>query len=125
MLAREVLAGLLECFCELDRRIQHYNDYVDDVIDAMVRMMRTDRGVTGSVNIGNATEVSMLALAEKVLTVTESRSRIRFAPLPPDDPRQRRPDLALANQRLDWQLTVGLDDGLKKTIAHFRRALSV
>jgi UDP-glucuronate decarboxylase len=98
--------------------------YVDDLIDGIVRMMRTERGFTGPVNLGNATEFSMLELAERVITLTESSSRIRFAPLPADDPRQRKPDLALAKSALDWQPKVNLADGLKETIAYFRRSLN-
>jgi UDP-glucuronate decarboxylase len=97
--------------------------YVDDLIDGIVRMMRTERGFTGPVNLGNATEFSMLELAERVITLTESSSRIRFAPLPADDPRQRKPDLALAKSALDWEPKVNLADGLKETIAYFKRTL--
>jgi UDP-glucuronate decarboxylase len=99
--------------------------YVDDLIEAMVRMMGTGREFTGPVNLGNPAEFTMLALAEKVLTLTESRSRIRFAPLPEDDPRQRRPDLGLAASALDWAPRVSLEDGLKETVAYFRRALKL
>jgi UDP-glucuronate decarboxylase len=97
--------------------------YVDDLIEAIVRMMQTDADFTGPVNIGNPTEFTMLALAERVLSLARSKSRIVFAPLPGDDPRQRKPDLTLARKELGWQPTVSLEDGLKETIAYFRRVL--
>jgi len=95
--------------------------YVDDLVDAMFRMMNSAEGFTGPVNIGNPGEFTMLELAEKVITQTGSRSRIEFQPLPPDDPRQRRPDISLAKKELGWEPRVALDDGLKETIAYFRR----
>jgi UDP-glucuronate decarboxylase len=98
--------------------------YVDDLIDGMVRLMRSDADLTGPINLGNSGEFTMLELGEKVLKLAESRSRIRFAPLPADDPRQRRPDLTLAREKLGWQPSVSLEDGLKETIAYFRRVLS-
>jgi UDP-glucuronate decarboxylase len=97
--------------------------YVDDLIEGVIRMMRTETGLTGPVNLGNAVEFTMLSLAETVLSLTGSRSRLRFAPLPADDPRQRKPDLSLAEQHLQWQPAVGMHDGLKETIAYFRRTL--
>jgi len=98
--------------------------YVDDLIDGLVRMMDTRRGFTGPVNLGNPTEFSMLELAERVIRLTRSRSRIRFKPLPEDDPKQRRPDIALASRHLKWKPRVALDDGLKETIRYFRKVLS-
>jgi UDP-glucuronate decarboxylase len=98
--------------------------YVDDLIDGIVRMMRSPAEMTGPVNLGNPGEFTMLELAEKVLKLAESSSRIRFAPLPADDPRQRRPDLTLAGRELDWRPKVALEDGLKETIAYFRRLLN-
>jgi len=97
--------------------------YVDDLIEGVIRMMRTETGLTGPVNLGNAVEFTMLSLAETVLSLTGSHSRLRFAPLPADDPRQRKPDLSLAEQHLQWQPAVGMHDGLKETIAYFRRTL--
>jgi UDP-glucuronate decarboxylase len=98
--------------------------YVDDLIDAMVRMMHTDDGFTGPVNVGNPHEFTMLELAEKVLQLTGSRSRLVFRPLPSDDPRQRKPDIALARQALQgWEPRIGLDEGLGRTIDYFRSAL--
>lgn len=97
--------------------------YVDDLIDGIVRMMHSRTEVTGPINLGNPGEFTMLELAEKVIAQTGSKSRIRFAPLPADDPRQRKPDLAFARQELAWEPKVSLDDGLKETIAYFRRLL--
>jgi UDP-glucuronate decarboxylase len=97
--------------------------YVDDLTEAFVRMMATERGFTGPVNIGNPGEFSMLELAEHVLRLTGSRSRLSFKPLPTDDPRQRQPDIALAREKLGWEPRVALEDGLKETIAFFRELL--
>lgn len=97
---------------------------MDDLIDGVVRMMRSGVTMTGPVNLGNPGEFTMLELAERVLKLAQSRSRIRFAPLPADDPRQRRPDLTLAERELGWRPTVALEDGLKETIAYFRRLLN-
>jgi len=98
--------------------------YVDDLVEAMLRMMDSREGFTGPVNIGNPGEFTMLELAEKVLQLTGSKSRLVHLPLPADDPRQRQPDIALAKQELDgWQPTVALDDGLRETVAYFRKLL--
>jgi UDP-glucuronate decarboxylase len=99
--------------------------YVDDLIDGMLRMMATDVGVTGPINLGNATEFTILELAETVLRMTNSRSKIVFRPLPLDDPRQRQPDLSLARAVLGWEPRTRLEDGLKPTIAHFRDILGL
>ncbi len=95
--------------------------YVDDLIEAMLRMMNTPDDVTGPINIGNPGEFSMKELAQEVLELTGSSSRIIHLPIPADDPRQRRPDLELANRVLHWEPTVSLHDGLKKTIAYFEQ----
>lgn len=97
--------------------------YVDDLIDAMLRMMSTENGFPGPVNIGNPDEFTMLELAELVLKLTNSKSKLEFKALPQDDPRQRRPDIEQARQKLAWQPTVSLQDGLKETVMYFRRAL--
>lgn len=99
--------------------------YVDDLIEAMLRMMDSASGFPGPVNIGNPGEFSMRELAEKVLTLTGSRSKLVFQPLPSDDPKQRQPDISLARERLGWEPVVSLDDGLKQTIAWFRRLFSL
>lgn len=95
--------------------------YVDDLIEAMVRMMDTPDDFTGPVNIGNPGEFTMLELAEKIVRMTGSRSKLQFLPLPADDPKQRRPDITLASERLGgWRPVVTLDAGLEKTIEYFR-----
>jgi UDP-glucuronate decarboxylase len=97
--------------------------YVDDLVEGFVRMMDTPEGVTGPINLGNPGEYTMLELAEKVLKLTDSNSKLVFKPLPQDDPRQRKPDITLAQQHLGWKPGVPLDEGLCKTIAYFRQAL--
>ena len=94
--------------------------YVDDLIEAMLLMMASPADFTGPVNVGNPTEFTMLQLAETVLRLTASTSKLVFKPLPQDDPRQRKPDISLANKVLGWLPRVSLDDGLKETIAYFR-----
>jgi UDP-glucuronate decarboxylase len=98
--------------------------YVDDLIDGMVRMMDSEKGFCGPVNLGNPGEFTMIELAEKVLRSTGSKSRLVKKPLPPDDPRQRKPDISLAGSKLGWQPKVSLDDGLKETIAYFKKLLA-
>jgi UDP-glucuronate decarboxylase len=97
--------------------------YVDDLIDGLIRMMDAPDGFTGPVNLGNPSEFSMLELAEKIVGLTGSRSDIVFKPLPQDDPLQRRPDISLARERLHWEPTTELEEGLKETIAYFRDIL--
>ena len=94
--------------------------YVDDLVEAMIRTMATDRDVTGPINIGNPGEFSIRELAELVIELTGSRSRIVARPLPPDDPKQRRPDIAEAERLLGWQPRIQLREGLGRTIAYFR-----
>ena len=96
--------------------------YVDDLVEGMVRMMETDDSFTGPVNIGNPGEFTMLELAQKVIELTGSASKIVFEPLPQDDPRQRKPDITLAHEKLGgWQPSIKLDEGLGKTIEYFKR----
>ena len=97
--------------------------YVDDLIDGMVRLMNSRDGFTGPVNIGNPNEFTMLELAEAVLKQVGGASKLRFEPLPSDDPRQRQPDISLAKSELDWTPKVELEDGLKETIAYFRQII--
>lgn len=97
--------------------------YVDDLVDGMVRMMNSREGFAGPVNLGNPREFTMLELAEKVLSLTDSRSQIVFCDLPQDDPTQRRPVIELAKRELGWKPVVALDEGLKKTIAYFDKVL--
>ncbi|MBP3983672.1 SDR family oxidoreductase [Pseudoxanthomonas helianthi] len=100
--------------------------YVDDLVEAMQRMMDTEAGFTGPVNIGNPGEYSMLELAEKILSLVGGTSKLRFEPLPSDDPRQRQPDIALAKEKLGgWAPSVPLEEGLKRTIAYFRERLGM
>jgi UDP-glucuronate decarboxylase len=99
--------------------------YVDDLIEGMLRMMATDTGFTGPVNLGNPTEFTMLELAETILRLTGSGSRIVHQPLPADDPRQRKPDIALARSVLQWEPRTKLEDGLQPTIAYFRQLLDL
>ncbi len=98
--------------------------YISDLIDALVRIMNAE-DFSGPVNIGNPTEFSVLELAEKVLALTGSQSRIAHKPLPSDDPVRRCPDISLAKSRLGWEPRVGLEDGLRKTIAYFRENLGI
>jgi UDP-glucuronate decarboxylase len=93
--------------------------YVDDLIEAMIRMMAKD--CAGPINIGNPGEFTMLELAQRVLELTGSKSEIVFLPLPADDPRQRRPDISVAKQVLDWEPKIELDEGLIRTIRYFER----
>ncbi|MCG6940975.1 MAG: SDR family oxidoreductase [Thiohalocapsa sp.] len=110
-----------------DRPLTIYGDgkqtrsfcYVDDLVNALIRLMATDAGVIGPMNLGNPSEFSMLELARKVIDHTGSGAEIVFEPLPTDDPRQRRPDIAFARRTLDWQPRTCLDDGLVSTIAYF------
>ena len=98
--------------------------YVDDLIEGMLRMMDSGEGFTGPVNLGNPGEFTMLELAENIIRLTGSRSKLVFQPLPQDDPRQRQPDIALAEDKLGWTPKVKLEDGLKETIAYFRKSLN-
>lgn len=97
---------------------------VDDLIDGMIRLMQTDRDVTGPINLGNPQEITIRELAELVIELTGSRSQICEKPLPQDDPRQRCPDISLAKAVLDWEPTTPLAQGLRKTISYFENALS-
>ena len=97
--------------------------YVDDLIEGFIRLMNTEAGFTGPINLGNPGEFSMRELAEKVVLLTASKSKLVFMPLPEDDPKQRQPDITLAKSKLDWTPAVALEDGLKETIAYFRMLL--
>jgi UDP-glucuronate decarboxylase len=99
--------------------------YVDDLIEALIRMMSSGVDLPGPINIGNPSEFTMLELAEKIIRFAASKSQIVHLPLPSDDPKQRQPDISLARDKLKWEPRVNLDDGLKETIAYFRRTLSV
>jgi len=97
--------------------------YVDDLIEGMIKLMKSPEDFIGPVNIGNPNEFSMIELAELVLRLVGKSSSIVFMPLPQDDPRQRKPDITLAKSKLDWQPHVSLEDGLKETIAYFKKRL--
>jgi UDP-glucuronate decarboxylase len=97
--------------------------YRDDLIEGFLRLMATDDSVTGPVNLGNPHEIPVRELAERVLRLTGSKSKIVFMPLPQDDPMQRCPDITLAKTLLDWEPRTALDEGLEKTIAYFRTLL--
>jgi UDP-glucuronate decarboxylase len=96
--------------------------YVDDLISGMMKLMNTD-GVTGPINIGNPGEFTIRELAEKVIELTGSSSKILFMPLPSDDPRQRRPDISIAKEKLGWEPRISLEDGLRRTIEYFKNNL--
>ena len=93
--------------------------YVDDLIDGFLRLMQSDDDFTGPVNLGNPVEFNMIELAEQVKELTNSKSEIKYEPLPEDDPRQRQPDITLAKEKLDWEPKVPLREGLEKTIVYF------
>jgi len=98
--------------------------YVDDLVDGIVRLMNSGDDLVGPVNLGNPTEFTIRELAEQVLRLTGGTSTLRFEPLPQDDPRQRKPDISLARERLGWTPTIPLEDGLLRTIDYFRRTLA-
>jgi UDP-glucuronate decarboxylase len=97
--------------------------YVDDMIDGLVRLMQTPDDFTGPVNVGNPNEFTIRQLAEKVIELTGSKSKLEFRPLPSDDPLQRQPDISLARSALGWEPKVRLEDGLRKAIEYFRTLL--
>ncbi len=97
--------------------------YVDEMIDGFIRLMETDETVTGPINLGNPVEFSIRELAEMTVRLTGSRSPIEYRPLPLDDPRQRRPDITRAKQKLGWEPVIGLEEGLARTIEYFRKLL--
>jgi len=97
--------------------------YADDLIDGLIRLMDSPDDFTGPVNLGNPAEFSIRQLAEEVIELTGTKSRIVFKPLPSDDPKQRQPDIALAKEKLNWQPTVPLTEGLSRTIEYFKTVL--
>ena len=98
--------------------------YVDDLIDGLIKMMGTSEGFTGPVNVGNPREFTMIDLAQLVIKLTSSKSKLVFRPLPEDDPRQRRPDITLARKELGWEPKVDLETGVGRTIEYFRGLLA-
>ncbi|MDP2799038.1 MAG: SDR family oxidoreductase [Deltaproteobacteria bacterium] len=97
--------------------------YVDDMIEAFIRLMDSPDDLTGPVNLGNQGEFTILELAQKIIGLTKSKSRIVFKPLPQDDPIQRQPDITLAREKLGWEPKIGLEEGLKQTIIYFENLL--
>jgi len=97
--------------------------YCDDLIEGMVRLMNSSNDITGPINIGNPSEFTILQLAQKVIELTGSKSKIIYKPLPQDDPMQRKPVIDLAKEKLGWEPKIALEDGLKKTIAYFDQLL--
>jgi len=98
--------------------------YVDDLIEGMIKMMNNDQNFIGPVNIGNPGEFTIKELAEKILEmIPESKSKIIYKDLPQDDPKQRQPDIKLAKEKLDWEPSINLEEGLKKTIDYFRQVI--
>ena len=97
--------------------------YVDDMVEGLIRLMNSPDETTGPVNLGNPVEFTILELAQKVITLTGSASELIYKPLPQDDPRQRKPDIALARETLQWEPSVELEDGLKNTITYFEQLL--
>ena len=98
--------------------------YVDDLIEGMIRLMNSREGFTGPVNVGNPGEFTIKELAEKVIEMTDSDSRIIYKELPVDDPTQRKPDISLAKKELGWEPKVMLDEGLEKTIEYFKSRIN-
>jgi UDP-glucuronate decarboxylase len=99
--------------------------YADDLIEGFVRMMASSKEVTGPINMGNPGEFTMIELAQAILKQVGGESKLVFKPLPQDDPKQRRPDITLANQYLDWEPMIHLEAGLEKTIAYFKKFLAL
>jgi UDP-glucuronate decarboxylase len=98
--------------------------YADDLVEGFIRLMNSPDSVVGPINLGNPGEFTMIELAEKVLRLTGSKSKLVNMPLPEDDPKQRRPDISKAKQHLDWEPTVALEQGLERTIAYFKEAIA-
>ena len=97
--------------------------YVDDLIEGILSFMDSDSNVNGPINLGNNAEFTMIELAEKVLKLTKSKSKLVFCPLPSDDPRQRQPDLSSAHKKLNWGPKISLDEGLRETIKYFKELI--
>lgn len=97
--------------------------YIDDLIRGMTSLMNSEAAVIGPINLGNPNESTMLEIASHIIRIIDSKSRITYLPLPLDDPRQRQPDISLANKILKWEPTISLDEGLRKTISYFTNIL--
>ena len=94
--------------------------YVTDLVDGFIRLMNSDDSITGPINCGNPNEFTILELAEKVIKLTNAKSKIIYKPLPSDDPMQRRPDISKAKEHLGWEPKIQLEEGLLKTIEYFK-----
>lgn len=97
--------------------------YVDDLITGMIKLMESHKSITGPINMGNPSEFTMIELAELVIKLTSSRSKLKFKPLPEDDPKQRQPNISLAKNKLNWSPKISLEEGLDKTISYFKNLL--
>ncbi len=97
--------------------------YCDDLVEGFIRLMNSDESITGPINLGNPGEFTMLELADNILKLTNSSSKLIYEPLPEDDPKQRRPDISLAKEQLNWSPKIDLNEGLKKTISYFENLL--
>ena len=97
--------------------------YVDDLITGMIKLMESHKSITGPINMGNPSEFTMIELAELVIKLTSSSSKLKFKPLPEDDPKQRQPNISLAKSKLNWSPKVSLEEGLNKTITYFKNLL--
>ena len=98
--------------------------YIDDLIAGMIKMMESEQGFTGPLNLGNPSEFTIIELAQNILDLTGSNSNLSFKPLPQDDPGKRKPDIQLAKRKLSWEPKINLDDGLKRTISYFKQVLA-
>lgn len=97
--------------------------YVSDLVEGIVRLMNSDESITGPINIGNPSEFTVNQLAQMIVEMTKSKSMIVYKPLPEDDPKKRKPDITLANKQLDWSPTIGIQEGLERTIKYFEECL--
>jgi len=97
--------------------------YIDDLIEGLIKLMGTPDNYTGPVNLGNPSEITINDLAHKIIEMTSSKSKIKYLPLPEDDPQQRKPDISLAIKELQWQPLTGLEEGLQNTIGYFKEIL--
>jgi UDP-glucuronate decarboxylase len=97
--------------------------YVSDLVDGLIKFIKTDSSITGPINLGNPSEMTILELANTIIKLTDSKSKIILEPLPSDDPKQRKPDVSKAKELLDWQPSVTLEDGLKNTISDFEKRI--
>ena len=105
-----------------DRNTRSFQ-YVDDLIEGLIRLMDTPDSFTGPVNLGNPVEITISALAQMIIKMTKSKSKIIYLPLPQDDPKQRKPDISLAKRELDWSPKIDAETGLARTVEYFRKSL--